>query len=124
MPEPPSFYWWPPTLMLLTFLFGIVFSVALNLYYHRLRGKEAASLSEQQAALFLGTTFAYLAQVSLAFSVRIASVQWMWRSFKRESFTFGAIDAGFAALNDPFSFLNWELWKKSFIGTILALLSW
>lgn len=110
--------------MLLTFLLGLASALGLHGYYSSLNGKEVGNNNQQQNALRVGTTLAFITQVSLAGSIHVAYVQTLWRALKRRELSLRAIDAGFAATGSLLSFANLEMVAKLRLSSFLALVAW
>lgn len=117
-------HWKTVATMILTFILGLGAAFALHGYYSSLNGKEVGDTDQQQTALAVGTTLAFISQISLVGSIHIACIQTLWRALKRREISIRAIDAGFAATTSLLSFLNLEMVAKLRLASFLALVAW
>ena len=117
-------YWASPVIMLLIFLVGLGAALALHGYYSSLNGQKVGDTNQQQTALRVGTTLAFITQISLVGSVHFAYVQTLWRALKRSTISIYGIDAGFAASSTLLSFTNLEMLSKLRLASFLALVAW
>ena len=117
-------YWRSPVTMVLVFLTGVGSALALHGYYSSLNGKKVGTTDQQQTALRIGTTLAFITQVCLVGSVQFAYIQTLWRALKRSIISIYAIDAGFAASSTLLSFLNLEMLSKLRLASCLAIIAW
>ena len=117
-------YWRSPITMILVFVIGLGSALALHGWYSRLNGKNVGDSNQQQTALRIGTTLAFITQISLVGSVQFAYVQTLWRALKRSVISIYGVDAGFAASSTPLSFTNLEMLSKLRLASSLALIAW
>lgn len=117
-------YWRSPITMISLFIIGLGSALALHGWYSSLNGKHVGDSNQQQRALWVGTTLAFISQVSLAGSINFAYVQTLWRALKRSVISIFAVDAGFAASSTLLSFTNLEMLSKLRLASFLALIAW
>lgn len=110
--------------MISLFLIGLGSALALHGWYSSLNGKHVGDSNQQQRALWVGTTLAFITQISLAGSIIFAYVQTLWRALKRSVISIYAVDAGFAASSTLLSFTNLEMLSKLRLASSLALIAW
>lgn len=117
-------YWRSVVTMILAFLLGLGSALALHGYYSSLNGKIVGDTDQQQTALRIGTTLAFITQISFATSINYAYVQALWKALKRSIISINGIDAGFAASESLLSFLDLEMLAKLRLASFLALVAW
>jgi hypothetical protein len=71
-----------------------------------------------------GTAFAFLAQICLGASVWTAYTQWVWRTLKRKEMRMATLNSAFGADTSVLSLLNFDMWKKLRVGSVMAFFAW
>ena len=72
----------------------------------------------------IGTSFSFLAQITLSAAVWVAYTQWLWRSVEKHLFKVNALNAMFAADTCLRSLFNLQMLSKFKLGSIMALIAW
>ncbi|KAM0473884.1 hypothetical protein ACHAPX_007932 [Trichoderma viride] len=80
--------------------------------------------SQQQWNARVGTGMAFCVKMFLTAAAGFAYVQVLWRTLKAREAKLSGIDAMFDVVNNPLSFLNWQLWKRGFELVVLAGILW
>lgn len=103
------------------FILGLMGALAHHAFYKSLHGHEAKN---QLQMVRYGTALAYFTKATLVGTVVLSYRQRIWQTFRSRVLTLGAIDALFAATDDPTYFKNWEMIRNAKLATIMALASW
>ncbi|OCL04724.1 hypothetical protein AOQ84DRAFT_323993 [Glonium stellatum] len=114
-------HWWTPTVMVGLFLLGVIGALAHHAFYTYLHGREAKNQLEM---VRYGTALAYFTKATLVGSVVLSYRQRIWQTFRSRVLTLGAIDALFAATDDPTYFRNWEMIRNAKLATVMGVASW
>lgn len=114
-------HWWTPTSMVGLFILGLIGALAHHAFYKSLHGHEAKN---QLQMVRYGTALAYFTKATLVGTVILSYRQRIWQTFRNRVLTLGAIDALFAATDDPTYFKNWEMIRNAKLATVMALASW
>lgn len=116
--------WAVPCLMVGCAICGILMAVGHHLFYVSLDKQIVGTQSRQEWNVRIGTGMAFCVKMFLTAAAGIAYTQVLWRTLKAREIKLGGIDAMFDVVNNPLSFLNWQLWKKSFELVVLAGILW
>ncbi|KAE9380934.1 hypothetical protein N431DRAFT_323907 [Stipitochalara longipes BDJ] len=117
-------YWVSPTKMISFLLFGILMSLSHHLYYQSRVGKPVGNENDQQNKHRIGNFFAFVVQSSLATSMSIAYIQYLWMTLKEEEVKVVTLNSAFSALHSILFICNGEMRAKIRVGTIIALTAW
>jgi hypothetical protein len=138
-PRPDSRYWVTPTLMIGSFVVGIILAVAHHVYYTTLNNTRVGSAARQQwpiryvceylllshaKYLRFGTAFAFLFKTCLANATGIAYIQWVWRRCRQRAIRIDAIDNAFAADRNIFTLLDPAFVSKFPLAAGLMMILW
>jgi len=119
----PSWTWFLPMLLLL--LVGIGAAVGQHLLYAYINGREVDDIIFIQSwVIQFGSALAFLFKTALVAAVGIAFCHAFWFSVRRKTICVGTIDSIFGILRNPGNFFSKELFVKSIVLWILALVSW
>ncbi|UKZ96609.1 uncharacterized protein TrAFT101_011387 [Trichoderma asperellum] len=116
--------WVVPGLMVGNTICGILMAVGHHLFYMSLDKQTVGTQIQQEWNARIGTGMAFCVKMFLTAAAGFAYVQVLWRTLKAREVKLGGIDAMFDVVNNPFSFLSWELWKKGFELVVLAGILW
>ncbi|KAI0109128.1 hypothetical protein GGR51DRAFT_512826 [Nemania sp. FL0031] len=116
-------------------LIAILLAVGHHLFYRDLMGKEppdskhpvwgsSIHLTGQQINLSVGTLLAFLVKAFLGLAVSTAHEQHVWGVIKTYPTEVASIDGLFSAKSSVFSMFTPNLWRKSLISMLLALIFW
>jgi hypothetical protein len=119
---PPGIYRRTPMVMLFGLLVGFCCFTVLHVWYTCLSGTFVGNALEQQLALGLGNALAICASAGFNFSIQKSYEQWIWRELKSHTVSFEGIDKACSTSKDPLSFFNKEIWRKTTLSNMLALL--
>lgn len=116
--------WVVPGLMVGNLICGILIAVGHHLFYMSLDKQTVGTQSQQEWNARIGTGMAFCVKMFLTAAAGFAYVQVLWRTLKVREAKLSGIDAMFDVVNNPFSFLNWQLWEKGFELVVLAGILW
>ncbi|KAL6887058.1 hypothetical protein GGI43DRAFT_417555 [Trichoderma evansii] len=116
--------WVVPGLMIGNTICGILVAVGHHLFYKSLDKQTVGTQSQQEWNARIGTGMAFCVKMFLTAAAGFAYTQVLWKLLKARQVKLEGIDAMFDVVNNPFAFLNWELWKKGFELVVLAGLLW
>ncbi|KAL9023219.1 MAG: hypothetical protein Q9180_008326, partial [Flavoplaca navasiana] len=107
---------------------GTVLAIVHHFFYQRLNrniarsGEYAWDTEDQAWSTRFGTAIALLSKTCLAGAVAMAYQQHIWSNFRDADYTMERIGGMFVAVDNPFSFLHWEMLANAKIATLLALI--
>ncbi len=116
--------WASPSTMIFCFTLGLVFAVGHHLYYRWLDGQVVGDLNRQQWSLRIGNFFAVATSTMLKLAMANACLQYIWLRLRQKAHKLETIDAAFSMTGDVLPFFHADLWRKMYIGVILAILIW
>lgn len=90
----------------------------------KVNGQVVQSNEEQQWYSTISTGLAFLTNTFLTASAGLAYTQLLWYILRSKTFTLAGVDATFAVIRDPWSFLNRELWSKGLPLAMMAIIVW
>lgn len=99
-------------------------AVGHHIFYMSLDKQTVGTQSQQEWNARIGTGMAFCVKMFLTAAAGFAYVQMLWRILKAREAKLSGIDAMFDVVNNPFSFLNWQLWEKGFELVVLAGILW
>lgn len=130
---------WPPAIIVLSLICGILLSLSHHFFYNSLAGKPTSTnnysvlgtqYSGQQFNIAVGTTFAFLIKAILTLTISTAFYQVFWRIAKQEfeikkPLTLEQLDAAFSGIENIFSFFIAPiLWCRYPLLSFLAITAW
>jgi hypothetical protein len=72
----------------------------------------------------IGNFFAVATATSLKLAMVNACLQYVWLRLRQESHTLETIDAAFSMTGDISAFFHVRIYKKMYIGVVLAVFIW
>lgn len=119
-------HWRTPTVIISTFIAGLVFAISHHLFYNHLDGQPVGNdhLFNQQINLAVGQAFAFLVRASLVIAVGASYWQVFWVTVLQDTFTLSQIDALAGILGSTLDLLNFRASRSRPVLVALALLSW
>lgn len=117
-------HWRTPTMMVVSFLTGILLAISQHILYSRLHHKSEPDEDKKIRVVLYGRALAYLSKVAFGNCVILCYRQRIWRTFRERALSVFSIDQLFLATEDPSLFLNWETVSKATLVTLMALLIW
>lgn len=117
--------WRVPSIMGLSIVFGMLFSVGHHLFYEYWDGKsvENAALS-QKWVLGAGTAFAFAVKVFCGVTTGTAYAQLLWRQLQKRSTPISDIDALFNILSGILGFFKVKMWIPRPLLLVTAAVTW
>ncbi|KAF7191967.1 hypothetical protein HII31_06612 [Pseudocercospora fuligena] len=132
-PETLGIFWRAPTLIVFSFLVGLILAIGHHLLYASLDGQIASdgryniagwNVSRQQLATSGGTALAFLVKAALVFCVSTAYAQILWRALTRAEYPIESLDNMFAALQDLVAAAStFKIYRVPLLS-ILTTISW
>ncbi|KAK0644393.1 hypothetical protein B0T16DRAFT_460455 [Cercophora newfieldiana] len=122
--EPRRSKWWrwnPSWNLYLFFAFGVACAIGHHAYYASLDGKPAA---DQLQMLRYGMALAFASKAGLSAAVVLAYRQRVWTTVRTKMMGVVALDSLFAATEDLWALLNWEMIRTAKIAVALAVFVW
>lgn len=114
--------WFIPTMMVGSFVLGIVFAGSHHAYCTGLDDTIVGSAARQQWPIRFGTAFALLTQVCLSNATTTAYIQWVWRRCRERGIQIRAIDAAFAVDRNILMFCHPSFPTEFRVVTLLAVI--
>jgi len=122
---PHRWWWWrrwnSAWNLYLFFAFGVACAIGHHAYYDSLDGKPAA---DQQQMLRYGMALAFASKAGLSAAVVLAFRQRVWTTVRTRMMRVDALDSLFAASEDLWALLNWEMIRTAKIAVALAVFVW
>lgn len=117
-------HWRTPTMMVISFLTGILLALGQHLLYRSLHHKSGMDEDKKIRVVLYGRALAYLSKVAFGGCVILCYRQRIWTTFRERALSVWSIDQLFLATEDPSLFLNWETISKAPLVTAMALIIW
>ncbi|KAK5679710.1 hypothetical protein LTS10_007658 [Elasticomyces elasticus] len=129
-------HWLAPTVMMASFVCGVLLALSHHIFYANLRGNavptepyrpfKGASLPQQQLNTSVGTAFAFFIRVFLSIAAGTAYTQIFWRSVKgvKQSPTLAELDWASAGLQNVFGLFNLKHGRGYPMLVIMAVIFW
>ncbi|KAF2109692.1 hypothetical protein BDV96DRAFT_635959 [Lophiotrema nucula] len=127
---------WTPSIMILSFLAGMLLAFGHHLFYASLRDRPTTSVSlmsgrykGQQLTIAIGTALAFLVQAAFVLAVSTAYYQIFWAYIKRDAKsnnppTLGRLDTVHSASSSIISLLTVPVWFHYPLLFFMALTVW
>ncbi|KAF7506023.1 hypothetical protein GJ744_012370 [Endocarpon pusillum] len=116
--------WNAPTMMLLGVLVGVGFGLGHHLYYQSFADAFVQSTSEQQWTVRIGTGLAFLTKTAFTAVIGIAFSQYLWVIARKKPLSLENLDAMFAMISNPISFLDINVLASAKLLTLVGIVSW
>jgi hypothetical protein len=117
-------HWRTPTLMLCTFLAGILLALGQHFWYRFLHHRPTTSEDQKVRWVLYGRILAYLSKVAFGGCCITVFRQRIWRTFRERALSVLSIDQLFGATDDPSLFANWETVSNAPITVAIASVFW
>lgn len=126
-------HWLAPISMLGSLIAGILFAVGHHLFYQRLNGTPASTISvlgsdisRQQTSIAIGTAFAFLVKACLVYAVTVAYVQVFWKEAKAPtaSHTLSSLDDLSCAIDNLLVMCKIPMWLSYWLLLLIATVTW
>ena len=105
-------------------ILGTLTAVAHHVFATQVNGHAVESNEQQECYIAIVTGLAFLTRAFLSAPAGLAYTQLLWCILRSKSFTLAGVDATFSVVNNPWSFLNWELWSNGLSLVFMATIIW
>jgi hypothetical protein len=118
-----NIYWLIPAAAVLFFITG--FALAIG-HYAYLRSLDEITADNQVWVGRYSLTIAFLVKASLSAAISMAFTQRLWYSLQqmKRGMSLLAIDSLFSADQSLSALISWEIWRSTFIPTLMAVSIW
>ncbi|KAF2994717.1 hypothetical protein E8E13_003419 [Curvularia kusanoi] len=117
-------HWRTPTIMVSSFIIGIVLALGQHFWYRFLHHRPMYDEDLKFRWVLYGRALAYLSKVAFGGCCILVFRQRIWRTFRERALSVLSIDQLFGATDDPSLFANWETLTNAPIAVAIATVFW
>lgn len=117
-------HWRTPTIMVSSFVVGILLALAQHFWYRFLHHRPMYDEDMKFRWVLYGRALAYLSKVAFGGCCVLVFRQRIWRTFRERALSVLSIDQLFGATDDPSLFINWETISNAPIAVLIATVFW